>query len=122
MYRHGEFAPPRGRDGISATTNTDESAIHKCNYTVLEVKVQSFCVVKLMKSTLRYTYEVLVWTHAGASFLISHQGYSGQRSKPLPGTLCEKSEFRELRFVCDAFAAPFTLPKIYLKEDEKHVL
>ena len=54
--------------------NTDESAIHKCNYKALEVKVQSFCAVKLMKSTLRYIYEVLVWTHTGTSFLISHLG------------------------------------------------
>ena len=54
--------------------NTDESAIHKCNYKALEVKVQSLCVVKLMKSTLRYINEVSVWTHTGTSFLVSHAG------------------------------------------------
>ncbi len=74
MYHHGELALPVARMVIRVPHNTDESAIHKCNYKALELKVQSFCVVKLMESALRYIYEVLVWTHTGTSFLISHLG------------------------------------------------
>ena len=74
VYHHGELALPAARMVFTLPHNTDESAVHKCNYKALEVKVQSFCAVKLMKSTLRYIYEVLVWTHTGTSFLISHSG------------------------------------------------
>ena len=74
VYHRRELALPAARMVIQLPHNTDESAIHKCNYKALEVKVQSFCVVKLMKSTLRYINEVLVWTHTGTSFLISHLG------------------------------------------------
>ena len=74
VYHHGELALPAARMVFTLPHNTDESAVHKCNYKALEVKVQSFCAAKLMKSTLRYIYEVLVWTHTGTSFLISHLG------------------------------------------------
>ena len=74
VYHHGELALPAARMVFTLPHNTDESAIHKCNYKALEVKVQSFCAAKLMKSTLRYICEVLVWTHTGTSFLISHLG------------------------------------------------
>ena len=74
VYHHEERQLLVARMVMRLPHNTDESAIHKCNYKALEVKVQSFCVVKLMKSTLRYIYEVLVWTHTGTSFLISHLG------------------------------------------------
>ena len=74
MYHHGELQLPVARMVNRLPHNTDESAIHICNYKAREVKVQSFCVVKLMKSTLRYINEVLVWTHTGTSFLISHLG------------------------------------------------
>lgn len=74
VYHHEERQLPAARMVMRLPHNTDKSAIHKCNYKALEVKVQSFCAVKLMKSTLRYIYEVLVWTHTGTSFLISHLG------------------------------------------------
>ena len=74
VYHRRELALPAARMVIQLPHNTDESAIHKCNYKALEVKVQSFCVFKLVKSTLRYIYEVLVWTHTDTSFLISHLG------------------------------------------------
>lgn len=74
VYHHEERQLPVARMVNRLPHNTDESAIHKCNYKALEVKVQCFCVVKLMKLTLRYIYEVLVWTHTGTSFLISHLG------------------------------------------------
>ena len=74
VYHHGELALPAARMVFTLPHNTDESAVHKCNYKALEVKVQSFCAAKLMKSTLRYIYDVLVWTHTGTSFLISHTG------------------------------------------------
>ena len=74
VYHRRELALPAARMVIQLPHNTDESAIHICNYKAREVKVQSFCAVKLMKSTLRYIYEVLVWTHTGTSFLISHLG------------------------------------------------
>ena len=74
MYHHEELHLPVARMVKQLPHNTDKSAIHKCNYKALEVKVQSFCVVELMKSTLRYINEVLVWTHTGTSFLISHLG------------------------------------------------
>lgn len=60
VYHHGELALPAARMVFTLPHNTDESALHKCNYKALEVKVQSFCAAKLMKSTLRYIYEVLV--------------------------------------------------------------
>ena len=52
VYHHGELALSMARMVNGLPHDTDESAIHKCNYKVLKVKVQSFCVSKLIKSTL----------------------------------------------------------------------
>lgn len=95
VYHHGELALPVARMVSRLPHNTDDSAIHKCNYKALEVKVQSFCVVNVDEVNLQiYLRGVGVDAYRRLVLDFSPECFGGGAIRRW-GALSEKSEFEK---------------------------